>query len=67
MTREQEDRLLEDYIETLREKSNWSVSFSEFKDREKTRDKEFEEEARIRQHNKKEGERIKKMRKYDTR
>ena len=26
-----------------------------------------EEEARIRQHNKKEGERIKKMRKYDTR
>ena len=26
-----------------------------------------EEEERIRQHNKKEGERIKKMRKYDTR
>ena len=26
-----------------------------------------EEEARIRQHNKKEGERIKKMRKHDTR
>jgi hypothetical protein len=41
MNREQEDRLLEDYIETLREESNWSVSFSVFKDREKTRAKEF--------------------------
>ena len=42
MTKEQEDRLLEDYIETLREKSNWSVSFSEYKDREKTRIKNYE-------------------------
>ena len=41
MTREQEDRLLEDYIETLREESNWSVSFSEYKDREKTRIKNY--------------------------
>jgi len=41
MNREQEDRLLEDYIETLREESNWSVSFLEYKDREKTRAKEF--------------------------
>jgi len=39
--KEQEDILLEDYIETLREESNWSVSFSDFKDREKTRAKEF--------------------------
>ena len=42
MNREQEDRLLEDYIETLREESNWSVSFSVFKDREKTRIKNYE-------------------------
>ena len=48
MNREQEDILLEDYIESLREESNWSVSFSEHK---------------VRQHNKKEGERIKKMQK----
>ena len=41
MNREQEDRLLEDYIETLREESNWSVPFSEYKDREKARAKEF--------------------------
>ena len=31
------------------------------------KDLDEEDEARIRQHNKKEGERIKKMRKYDTR
>ena len=42
MNREQEDRLLEDYIETLREESNWSVSFLEYKDREKTRIKNYE-------------------------
>ena len=42
MTREQEDILLENYIETLREESNWSVSFSEFKEREKTRIKNYE-------------------------
>jgi len=60
MTREQEDRLLEDYIETLRDESNWSVSFSEFKYRERTRNQEFEDEAKIKQHNKKLGERIKK-------
>ena len=41
MNREQEDRLLEDYIETLREESNCSVSFLEYKDREKTRIKNF--------------------------
>ena len=41
MTKEQEDRLLENYIETLRDESNWSVSFSEFKDREKTRIKNY--------------------------
>jgi len=64
MTREQEDRLLENYIETLREESNWSVSFSEYKDREKTRDQEFEEEAKIKQHNKREGERITKELKH---
>jgi len=39
--REQEDRLLEVYIETLREESNWSVSFKEFKDQEKTRIKNY--------------------------
>ena len=39
--REQEDRLLEDYIETLREESNWSVSFLEYKDREKIRIKNY--------------------------
>jgi len=42
MNREQEDRLLEDYIETLREESNWNVSFLEYKDREKTRIKNYE-------------------------
>ena len=41
MNREQEDRLLEDYIETLREESNWSVSILEYKDREKTRIKNY--------------------------
>ena len=42
MNREQEDRLLGDYIESLIEKSNWSVSFEEFKDREKTRIKNYD-------------------------
>ena len=37
----------------------------EYKDREKTTDYDIEEEARIRKHNKKEGERIKKELKYD--
>ena len=41
MNREQEDRLLEDYVETLREESNWGVSFKEFKDQEKTRIKNY--------------------------
>ena len=41
MNREQEDELLKDYIDSLREESNWSVPFSEYKDREKTRIKNF--------------------------
>ena len=42
MNREQEDRLLEDYIESLIEKSTWRVSFLEYKDREKTRVKNYD-------------------------
>ena len=34
MNREQEDELLKDYIDSLREESNWNVSFVEYKDRE---------------------------------
>ena len=33
MNREQEDELLKDYIDSLREESNWNVSFVEYKDR----------------------------------
>ena len=41
MNREQEDELLKDYIDSLREESNWNVSFVEYKDREKTRIKNY--------------------------
>ena len=41
MNREQEDILLEDYIDSLREESNLNVSFVEYKDREIKRIKNF--------------------------
>ena len=42
MNREQEDELLNDYIDSLREESNWNVSFVEYKDREIKRIKNYE-------------------------
>ena len=41
MNREQDEELLKDYIDSLREESNWNVSFVEYKDREIKRIKNF--------------------------
>ena len=76
----EEDNLVEDYVDDIRHVKNRNVSFNEYKKRviksmsflnQAKQEKQIkdldDQEIRIKQHNKKEGERIKKMRKYDTR